>query len=149
MEYVLSISNHCAGDTELVSPCANQPCDWETDAACSKPCGGGAHNLTRPKTRNASGNGLPYLGENSQKVHCNETLCPGVLTVIGSRPGSSPHISSHWVPLLPPQIFSPEHSHHFIFKYQTISDSGNKTFYLYVNRKNIFSGKSSSQNRLS
>ena len=79
----------CAGDTEVVSVCQSQPCDldclwgnWQAEAACCKPCGGGAQTLTRARTRNASGNGLLCQGENTRLGHCNEALCPGVIVLI-------------------------------------------------------------------
>ena len=83
--------NHggCVGETEVFSACESQPCDvdclwgdWEAEAACSKPCGGGVQILTRTRARNASGNGQPCLGENTRLGHYNETLCPGVISLI-------------------------------------------------------------------
>ena len=79
----------CVGETEVFSACESQSCDvdclwgnWEAEAACSKPCGGGAQTLARTRARNASGNGLPCLGENTRLGHCNETLCPGLIMII-------------------------------------------------------------------
>ena len=79
----------CAGETEIVSPCNSQPCDWDChwsdwteEAACSKSCGGGTKTMRRNIVRNSSGNGLACTGEASRLADCNEFLCPGVLAAI-------------------------------------------------------------------
>ena len=79
----------CAGETEIVSPCNSQPCDWDChwsdwteEAACSKSCGGGTKTMRRNIVRNSSGNGLPCAGEASRLYYCNDFLCPDVLAAI-------------------------------------------------------------------
>ena len=79
----------CAGETEIVSPCNSQPCDWDChwsdwteEAACSKSCGGGTKTMKRNIVRNSSGNGLACTGEASRLADCNEFLCPGILAAI-------------------------------------------------------------------